>query len=80
MGSSSHIRSALVARLESVTELEASFWLFLFLDFPLAYPPPVVVVVVQSLSCVQLSDPMDYSMSGFPVHHHLTELALTHVS
>ena len=39
----------------------------------------VVVVVVQSLSCVQLSDPMDYSMSGFPVLHHLPELAQTHV-
>ena len=31
--------------------------------------------VVQSLSLVQLSDPMDCSMSDFPVHHWLWELA-----
>ena len=34
---------------------------------------------VQSLSCVQLCDPMDCSTPGFPVHHQLPELALTHV-
>ena len=34
---------------------------------------------VQSLSCVTLCDPMDCSMPGFPVHHHLLELAQTHV-
>ena len=34
---------------------------------------------VQSLSHVQLCDPMDCSMSGFPVHHQLLELAQTHV-
>ena len=33
---------------------------------------------VQSLSCVQLCDPMDCSMPGFPVHHQLPELAQTH--
>ena len=32
------------------------------------------------LSCVRLlCDPMDYRMPGFPVHHHLPELAQTHV-
>ena len=30
-------------------------------------------------SCPALRNPMDYSMPGFPVHHHLPELAQTHV-
>ena len=30
-------------------------------------------------SCPTLLEPMDCSMSGFPVHHHLLELAQTHV-
>ena len=34
---------------------------------------------VQSLSCVQLCDPMDCSTPGFPVHHHLLEFTQTHV-
>ena len=34
---------------------------------------------VQSLSCVQLYDPMDCSMPGFPVHHQLPEFTQTHV-
>ena len=29
--------------------------------------------------CPTLCDTMDYSMSGFPVHHQLLELAQTHV-
>ena len=29
--------------------------------------------------CLTLCDPMDCSMPGFPVHHHLPELAQTHV-
>ena len=33
---------------------------------------------VQSLSCVQLYDPMDCSMPGFPVHHQLPEPTQTH--
>ena len=36
-------------------------------------------VVVQLLSCVQLCDPMNCSTPGFPVHHHLPELAHTHI-
>ena len=36
-----------------------------------------VVAVVQLLSCVQLCDPMDCSKPGFPVLHHLMELAQT---
>ena len=35
--------------------------------------------VVQWLSHVQVCDPMDYSMPGFPVNHQLLELAQTHV-
>ena len=34
---------------------------------------------VHVLSRVRLCHPMDCSMSGFPVHHHLPELAQTHV-
>ena len=34
---------------------------------------------VQSLSYVQLCDPMDCNMPGFPVHHQFPELAQTHV-
>ena len=30
-------------------------------------------------SCLTLCDLMDYSTSGFPVHHQLPELAQTHV-
>ena len=37
-----------------------------------------VLVVVQSLSRVWLCDPMDCSTPGFPVLHHLLELAQTH--
>ena len=33
----------------------------------------------QSFSCVWLCDPMDCSMPGFPVLHHLLEFAQTHV-
>ena len=38
-----------------------------------------LVIVVQSLSCVRLCDPMDCSMPGFPVLHHLPEFAQIHV-
>ena len=34
---------------------------------------------VQSLSRVQLCDPMNRSMPGLPVHHHLLEFTQTHV-
>ena len=34
---------------------------------------------VQSIGCIWLCDPMDCSMSGFPVHHQLPELAQIHV-
>ena len=35
--------------------------------------------VVQSLSCVQLSDPMNCGVPGFPVLPYILELAQTHV-
>ena len=38
-----------------------------------------VAVVVQSLSCLWLCDPMDYSMPGFPALHYLPEFAQIHV-
>ena len=44
--------------------------------------PPYItcfVVVVQSLSCVQLCNPMNCSTPGFPVLHSLPEFAQTHV-
>ena len=37
------------------------------------------ISTVQSLGFVQLYDPMDCSMIGFPVNHQLPELAQTHV-
>ena len=37
-------------------------------------------VKVKSFSHVQLCDPMDCSMPGFPVHHQLLKLAQTHES
>ena len=41
--------------------------------------PRSFVVIVQSLSCPTLGDPMNCSTPGFPVHHHLLELAQTHL-
>ena len=35
---------------------------------------------IQSLSHVQLCDPMDCRMPGFPVLHHIPEFAQAHVS
>ena len=39
----------------------------------------MLLLVVQSLSCVRLCGPMDCSTPGFPVLHHLPELAQTRV-
>ena len=38
-----------------------------------------ILFVVQSLSQVRLCDPVDCSVPGFPVPHHLLEFAQTHV-
>ena len=39
-----------------------------------------IYVVVQSIGCVWLCDPMDCSMPAFPVLHHILELAQTHAN
>ena len=39
----------------------------------------IQIIVAQSLSCVRLCNPMDCSTPGFPVLHHLLELAQTDV-
>ena len=39
----------------------------------------ICVAVVQSLSCLWLCDPMDYSMPGFPALHYLPKFAQIHV-
>ena len=38
-----------------------------------------VVAIVHLLTCLTFCDPMDCSMPGFPVLHHLPELSQTHV-
>ena len=50
--------------------MDAEIWISYFFTF-----------VIQSLSrvFVTLCDPLDCSTPGFPVHHHLLELAYTHV-
>ena len=40
----------------------------------------VLLVVAESLSHVQLCNPMDCSIPGFPVLHYLLEHAQTHVN
>ena len=42
-------------------------------------PSEFVLSSVQSFSCILLCDPMDCSMPGLPVHHHVPELTQTHV-
>ena len=39
----------------------------------------VLHTAVVAQSCPTLCDPMDWGTPGFPVHHHLPELAWTHV-
>ena len=50
---------------------------------PGIFMPPisllVVVVVIWSVSHIQLWDPIDFNMPGFPVLHQLSEFAQTHV-
>ena len=47
---------------------------------PKEYFLSIKVVVVQSLSHVRVCDPRDCSTPGFPVLHHLLELAQTCLS
>ena len=48
---------------------------------PLLWGQPTLTPQFSSVtqSCLTLFDPMDCSMSGFPAHHQLLELAQTHV-
>ena len=39
----------------------------------------IFIVVVQSLSCLTVCNPTDCSMPGFPVPHHLLDLAQAHM-
>ena len=48
---------------------------FIFLKFSFLN----IIVVVQSLLCLTLCNPMGCSMPGFPVHHQFPELTQTHV-
>ena len=57
-------------------------WLFLFFTscvFNFHVMSILLLVVVQSLSFVQLCNPMNYSTPGFPVLHYLLEFSQTHV-
>ena len=46
---------------------------------PKCNPCWVTLIIVAVQSCPTLCDPMDGSMSGFPVLHHLLEFVQTHV-
>ena len=67
--------------------LQGIFSYIYWLQLSLMYwnEPCVVLDILKSIccsltqSCLTLCDPMDLSMSGFPVLHHLLELAQTHV-
>ena len=50
-----------------------------FSNNPLVLRPAFIAVIIQLLSRVWLCNPMDYSMPGFPVLHHLPEFAQSHV-
>ena len=43
------------------------------------YVSPLHVVFSSVQSCPTLCDPMNHSMPGLPVHHHLPEFTQTHV-
>ena len=45
----------------------------------LIFPSPTFFSFQFTQSCLTLCDPMDCSMSGFPVHHQFMELVQTHV-
>ena len=52
--------------------------IFLHYNF-MPLQPPCQFSSVQSLSCVQICDPLDCRTPGLPVFHHLPELTQTHV-
>ena len=45
------------------------------------YDKPIISVQFSSVaqSCPTLCDPMNHSMPGLPVHHHLPEFTQTHI-
>ena len=49
------------------------------LKYQAALGPFSAVNSFQSLSCVRLCDPMDYSTPGLPVYHQLPEFTQTHI-
>ena len=56
------------------------YFYFLFSFLPLSLPFSLCWEFSSVFQlCPTLCDPMDYRMSGFPVHHQLSELAQTHV-
>ena len=60
-----------------VTEQQQQHYLFYCLNMLLLHMSLHFSSVTQS--CPTLSDPMDYSMPGFPVHYQLPELTQIHV-
>ena len=58
-----------------------SLWWHMQTSLTICYQSSMITVVVfvQSLNCVQLCDPIDCSMPGFPVLYLLLELTQTHV-
>ena len=56
-----------------------SSYLMVFSNYTLVGLLLAQVLIVQSLGCVRLCDPMGCSTPGFPVLHRLPEFAQTHV-
>ena len=55
------------------------WYIYTYINTTQYYSTIFVHFVVQSLSCVQLCDPLDCSMPSFPVLHHIREFAQSHV-
>ena len=53
--------------------------LYVFIGKSVFLPVSSIQLSLVIQSCPTLCDPMDCSTPGFPVHHQLLELALTHV-
>ena len=74
-------RGAWWATVHGVTKswTQLSNWVHTHTHLICISPPNSPFVVVQSLSHVQLCDPTDCNTPGYPVLHHLSEFAQTHV-
>ena len=64
---------ASVLKLSIKEEMRKFYTVYIFSTYSLQFSS------VQSLSRVQLCDPMDHSTPGLPVHHQLPEFTQTHV-